>query len=97
MNKETFLLIWSQMYQWNINSKSQFDIGIDLSKHDKLLYNCVILLLLEQFTQTQIDFFLWSLFDDVREIVINDKTIKINTNEDCWEYINKLETKLENE
>ena len=95
MDKDKFIIVWNEIVRWNDNNKALFKLGVDISKHDKLLYNIVIHLLLTHYNQAQVDFILWSIFDDVREIPVGDETVTINTGELCWEYIQKWENKLE--
>lgn len=98
MNREIFIKIFNYILNWNLKSKEEFKLGIDLSEHDKNLYNAVFELMHIHFNDAQINFFIWSIFDEERKLDIDNETkIIINTAEDCWEYINKLEETEENE
>lgn len=90
MTEEKFLIVWNQLYQWNLSSKFLFDTGVDLTKHDKQLYNIVIHLLQTYYNEAQLDFFIWSIFETEPRIDIDEKSVLINTAELCWQYINNL-------
>lgn len=90
MNKSTFGLIWEFLDIWRMDTKSLFDLGIDTSKHDRKLYDIVIILLKTHFNSVEMDFIIWSIFDDARELPTSEGNIKIDTVELCWEYLQKL-------
>lgn len=90
MNKATFGLIWELLDIWRMDTKTLFDSGIDTSKHDKGLYDIVIILLETYFNRIEMDFIIWSIFDDVRELPAAEGNKKIDTVELCWEYLQKL-------
>jgi len=96
MNKEKFIIVWNEIVRWNDNNKALFKLGVDISKHDKLLYNIVIHLLLTHYNEAQVDFILWSIFDDTREMPVGEEIVKIDNAETCWDYIQKWDEKIEN-
>ena len=90
MNKEIFDTIWQTLYTWSLKTKRLYELGIDSSRYDKDMYNIVMLMMSLHFNQEQVDMIIWSVFDDTRELVVDDATVTIDNADACWEYINKL-------
>jgi len=94
MNKDIFVNIWVSLYDWSFTSKELFKLGIDSAKYDKNLYNIIVQLLSTHYNTEQINFIIWSIFDDIKELTLEDgRIIKIDNAEECWEYLNKLNNK----
>lgn len=96
MNEEIFSKIWNSLDDWNYKSKQLHVLGIDITRHDKQLYDLVIEMLSLYFNAVQIDLIVWSIFDDVKELPIAGDIIVIDNSVLCWEYVNKI-NKNENE
>ena len=93
MNDLLFITIWNALEDWSLKTKQLYSLGIDTARYDKNLYDVIIKLLEHHFNKAQIDFIVWSIFDETRVLpLINDSTIIIDTAELCWEYVNKIET-----
>lgn len=91
MDKSTFFITWNALEDWSYKTKKLYEVGIDSARYDKILYNIVIDLLSLHFDSEQIDFIVWSIFDDNRQLPIGEEqTITINSAELCWEYLNKF-------
>lgn len=91
MDKDTFISIWNALYEWSCTSKELYKLGVDSARYDKNLYNIIMKLLSTHYNSEQLNFMIFSIFDDVRELPLEDGAIaKIDTAEECWEYLNKL-------
>ena len=73
MDKSTFLLTWNALEDWTYKTKKLYELGIDSAKYDKNLYNIIIQLLSLHFDSEQIDFIVWSIFDDNRQLPIGEE------------------------
>lgn len=90
MNKEVYLKIWNDLEKWYFNTLKLAELGIETSKHDKELYDLIILVMSLHFNSEQVDFFKWSIFDENRLLPVGEEQINITNAEISWEYINKL-------
>jgi hypothetical protein len=83
--------VWYDLSDWRVASLELFGMGIDASKHDRKLYDILILLLKTHFSDEQVDFIVWSIFDDKRTLEADGRMVKIDTGEACWEYVCRLD------
>jgi len=90
MTETIFCTIWEALDNWNYDTKKLYETGIDTTKHDKKLYDIIIILLETHFSQEQMDFIIWSIFDDTKELPTEHGNIRIDRAELCWEYLNKF-------
>jgi hypothetical protein len=100
LDRETFVKAWDNLCSYRIKSDTLFrQYGIDVSKLCSDLYENTILFLRQHLTPTQVDFFVWSIYDQEPVISFEDGTTEwVDTAEKCLNYIYELETeKTENE
>lgn len=86
-----FIMMWDLLEDYRISSKKLSELGISANGHDSKLYKIMELLLHELFTDEQVDFIIWSVFDDERELKIGEETVVIETADLAWEYVNKIQ------
>lgn len=91
MTQDEFNNIWEKLYQWKEQTRSIFELGINLSIYDKLSYDIIISLLKCIYNAAQVDLIIFSIFDETKEITIDEQNIIINTAEKCWNYISLLQ------
>ena len=88
--------IWQSLYSYYLNSKKMLEMGVNLSQWDKTLYNTIIMLLKLHYNNTQVDFIIFSIFDENPEIEIAPgEKIYLYTTEIIWLYLQKLKTNNE--
>ncbi len=91
MEEEEFIKIWNKLKEWNNMDKEIYTLGIDLSRHDRHLYDIIISLLNVIYSPPQVDLFIFSIFSENKEIIVESENIMINNANICFEYINKLD------
>lgn len=97
LSQTQFEEIWQSLYSYSLNTQTSINMGIDLSQWDKRLYNIIIMLLKTYYNEAQVDFIIYSIFDENPEIEIEEgEKIFLYTPEIIWLYLQKLKTIPEN-
>ena len=76
MNENDFIEIFNIMYNHNVKSKLMFENGVDLNKFDFDYYNVIVLLLKKIYSEDEVDYIIYSIYQEYKnpEIVYKNLT-----------------------
>lgn len=88
---EEFQEIYDSIKIQNDKRELSFKLGIDVNVYSAGYNNVIFKLLLKHFSQEQIDFIKWSIFEKEPDLPVEDGSVRIDNATICFEYLTKLQ------